>query len=279
MSTTFLYLRLFRVHQWYKNLVIFLPIIFVGHFFNNNELFLSSLGFLALSLVSSANYTINDIRDVRKDRHHPEKKKRPIAAGKISKREGIISALILLIFSLLLASYINSIFVFFVIGLFVVTQLYTFFLKHILFADVLTIAGLFVVRAVSGAYIIDVWVSPWLIICPFFLALFLVVGKRHAEILYGNNKIISPGYTKNITSLLMMVSTTALIMSYALYSFSNYQWLLMTIPFALYVIFRFVHLIFSGSIIARQPSFVFRDIPLVVGVVLWIILTFLVIYV
>ena len=96
------YLKLARIPQWYKNLVIFLPIFFTGNMFNMAIIEMTLLGFLSLSFISSANYIINDIVDIKKDKVHPEKSKRPLAAGKVRIFEAIILALIFILFHMLL---------------------------------------------------------------------------------------------------------------------------------------------------------------------------------
>ncbi len=277
-------ISLLRIQQWYKNLLVFLAMFFSGHLFILGDVFLSVLGFFSLSFVSSSYYIINDIVDFKKDCLHPEKKMRPIASGKISIGFASFICIILLITGLYLALSLGTMFFYLVLSLFVLSQLYTFVLKKIMFADILAIATLFVIRAISGAFIIGVVVSPWLILCPFFLALFLAAGKRHGDLLYleekasDSRKVLSE-YTLEMTHSLMLVSTTLLVMSYALYSFlSEYNSLLYTLPFALFVIFRYFHLISSGSSVARHPEKVFDDKVMVVGLVLWLVVTFVLIY-
>lgn len=119
--------RLMRVRQWYKNLVIFLAIFFVGHLFKINELWLTFLGFVSLCFVSSANYIINDFIDLKEDRLHPEKKERTLAAGKVGKVKAMILGMLLLVISLLLAEYLGMYFFYAVIFLFALTQIYSFF--------------------------------------------------------------------------------------------------------------------------------------------------------
>jgi len=216
---------------------------------------------------------------------HPEKKIRPLAAGLVRKSSAFFLALILFAISLGGGYYLNLYFFYSLAGLVVLTQIYTFFLKNIIFADILTIATLFVIRAISGAFLIEVKISPWLILCPFFLSLFLSIGKRHSDLLLLKDKAaetrkVLQYYTLELTNSLMIISTTLLIISYALYSFlSEHTNLLYTLPFALFVIFRFFSLINKGSEIARHPEKVIRDKAMIIGIVLWVIITIVVIYV
>ncbi len=278
------YIKLIRIRQWYKNLVIFLPIFFLENIFNTDWLIPTLLGFLSLCFVSSGNYVLNDIIDLKKDRLHPEKRNRPLASGKVHLGSAIFLAAFLLVLSFLVAGYLSRLFLIVVLGMFLLTQLYSLFLKNILFADLLTISALFVIRAISGAFIIDVTISPWLILCPFFLALFLAVGKRHADLLLLKGKAsqtrkVLKDYTLTVTNHMLVISTTSLIISYALYSFlSDHKGLIYTLPFALFVVLRYFYLIDTGSEIARHPEKAVKDLPMVIGSFILVLLVFLIIY-
>ncbi|MAG08678.1 decaprenyl-phosphate phosphoribosyltransferase [Candidatus Woesearchaeota archaeon] len=281
---------LMRVRQWYKNLVIFLSIIFASELLNLVGLEKTFYGFLALCFISSVNYIINDIVDIKKDINHPEKRLRPLASGKIKVWQAIILAITLFIVSLGIGISLSGYFLLFILFLFLVTQLYSFFLKKEPFVDIIIIAVNFVVRAASGVFVIMVdgmpWLrlSPWLIICVFFLSLFISIGKREADLVYLGEKAVSHKevfsfYTKPITKSLMVISTSLLIMSYSLYSFlSINQYLVLTLPFALYVIFRYLYLIEKGSEVTRHPEKVFFDIRMMIGIVLWLASSFLIVY-
>ncbi len=278
------YIRLIRVRQWYKNWVIFLALFFVGQFFSLTDLALTIAGFFALALVSSANYIINDIIDRDKDRNHPEKKNRPLASGRVSVGHALWLSIILLMLGGIIAWNLQPSFFIILMLLFTLSQGYNVMLKNIVFADILTIATLFVLRAVAGAVLLQVKVSPWLILCPFFLSLFLSVGKRHADVKLLEEKAeqtrkVLKDYNEGITSALMIISTTLLIISYALYSFlSDHKNLLFTLPFALFVIFRYFSFVYSGSVVARHPEKIFFDRPIMVGVLLWGLMTFVILY-
>lgn len=279
------YFKLIRVQQWYKNLLIFLPIVFVGELTQINLLWLCFLGFISLSLVSSANYIINDIIDLKKDRFHPEKKNRPIASKRVSVAEGVVLAIILLCLSILLAYKLSFYFLLCIIALLVLTFLYTVYLKNEVFMDILLISINFVIRAVAGTFIINVSISPWLILCTFFLSVFLSVGKRHADVSFLGKegekyKQVLKFYSKELTNSLLIIATTLLVTSYAFYSFfSEHRYILFTLPFALYVIFRYLQLIYSNSPIARHPEHVFKDLRMMLGVAGWTILIVIFIYV
>ncbi len=276
--------QLIRAHQWYKNIVVFLAIFFSGNLLEGSELYRVFWALGAFCFISSANYIINDLVDIAQDKLHPEKKFRPLAAGKVQKLPAFLLACVLLIIGLLMAYVLGKPFFYAAFALFLLTQMYSFFLKNLVFADILTIGVLFVLRAMAGALAINVKISPWLILCPFFLSLFLSVGKRHAEVHQLKDKAwyartVLREYDHDLTTSLMTISTTLLVISYALYSFlSEHPNLIYTLPLALFVIFRFYYLINSGSVIARQAEKMVVDIQMLIGVLLWAIVSAVIIY-
>ena len=267
--------QVLRVQQWYKNLVVFLAIFFSGNLFSGVLLLQAVQGFFSLAFISSAGYIVNDFFDRGKDALHPEKKLRPLAAGKISTGGALLLAVLALLGGMGLAFPLGLSFVEVSAALFLLSLIYTFLLKRILFADILAIALLFVLRALAGAVAIRVHISPWLVLCPFFLSLFLSVGKRYSEVHLWEKKKTSlryvlEGYTPSLMHSLMIISTLLLAVSYALYSFlSGHSGLLSSLPFALFVVFRFFYLISQGSVISRRPEFVLKDIPMLLGMLAW----------
>lgn len=275
---------LFRVQQWYKNLLIFLPLVFAGLLFDAQSIVLTFLGFCALCAMSSTNYILNDILDREKDKIHSEKKNRPLAAGKISLVSATLLAMILAVFSLGIAFFLSEIFFVLLLIFFFLTQLYSLYFKEEVFADSIFISTNFVLRAMAGSFILDVRLSPWLIFCTFFLSLFLVVGKRKADLAFlqekaKHHKKVLQQYEEKITNTFLSISTTALLLSYSLYSFlSIYPQLIYSIPFALYVILRYFYLIETQSEIARHPELFWEDTRLLLGIILWTILVLFLMY-
>ncbi|MBN2142811.1 UbiA prenyltransferase family protein [Candidatus Woesearchaeota archaeon] len=289
------YVKLIRAYQWYKNLVIFLPLFFIGGLFDFRLLLEVFMGFLALSFISSSSYVLNDLFDLKKDCMHPEKKQRPLASGTVSAFEATLIAALFLILSLGIAYSLSFLFLLSTLALFIFTLLYSLGLKREPVLDIILIAMNFVIRAASGAFIIQSFISPWLIMCPFFLALFLAVNKREsdARLLKANyashsshgksssdyQKALPVNYSPEMLKALLVVSTTCLIIVYSLYAFSKSSLLLVTIPVAIYVVFRLYGLGLEGSEIARQTHLVYRDWRLLLGIIVWIVLLFFVLYV
>ncbi|MCS7118786.1 MAG: decaprenyl-phosphate phosphoribosyltransferase [Archaeoglobaceae archaeon] len=172
-----------RPQQWYKNFLVFAALVFSKNLLDLELLKLTILGFIAFCLASSSQYIFNDILDREKDKRHPKKCKRPIASGKISLPIAIAFSAILLIFSILISLLLNFWFLMAIISYLILNSLYSAFLKNLVLFDVLTISAGFVIRAISGCFIINVLISPWLILCTFLLAIFLALGKRRHELI------------------------------------------------------------------------------------------------
>lgn len=175
-------LRLIRVEQWYKNVLIAVPAVFSLKLLDAGTYPSLLAGFLSLSLSSSAGYVFNDIMDVERDKLHPRKRYRPLPSGQVSIRAAYLLALALAIISLSLANLLGVLFASHVAALILVTCAYSLYLKNVPVVDVTAIAVNYLIRAVSGAVLIEVEVSPWLIAGVFFLALFLALSKRKAEL-------------------------------------------------------------------------------------------------
>ena len=157
-------IRLIRVRQWYKNLLIFLPILFVGMLFDKEMFFLTVLGFFSLSFLSSGNYVLNDLLDVKRDRAHPEKKHRPIASGAIGTPLALFLVVVLYAASFAIGYQFSTGFVVILGILFGSTLAYSLGLKNEPFLDLLLISLNFILRAISGAFVLNVSISPWLIL-------------------------------------------------------------------------------------------------------------------
>ena len=175
-------LKLMRIEQWYKNLLIVVPAVFSLKLTDISIYLPLLMGFLSLSLASSAGYVFNDIKDLERDRLHPRKQYRPLASGQVSVKEAELLMFTLIATSLGLAIQLGTCFTAHIVALVLIAFLYSLYLKKVAVVDVTAIAVNYLIRAVSGAVLIGVEVSPWLIAGIFFLALFLVLSKRKAEL-------------------------------------------------------------------------------------------------
>jgi len=270
-----------RLYQWTKNLLLFAALIFAQEFFDAEKVALSALAFLSFSLAASATYLFNDLQDIEKDRAHPKKRHRPIASGAmpVPVAWGLILALLLA--ASLIGWYVRPLFLPMVFSYMGLTLGYSLFLKHLMIVDVMTVALGFVIRAVAGAVAIDVEFSNWLVVCTLFLALFLGLSKRRHEITLleegaeSHRKVLSEYSVHYLDQLILIVAGGAII-TYTIYTCSpdvierlHTDKLYLTLPFVLFGIFRYLHLIHHKTGGGDPSRTLVTDLPLIVTVGLW----------
>jgi 4-hydroxybenzoate polyprenyltransferase len=279
-----------RIQQWIKNFFIYAPLIFSGHLFNVHDLLLTMAGFFVLSFASSAIYLFNDVVDMEKDKLHPEKSHRPIPSGKLKPGIAIFSFLVFAILCLIAAYIINPYFGLIVLIYMVMNILYSFWLKQLVILDVMTISVGFVLRVIAGAIIINVPTSEWLIICTMLLSLFLGFSKRRSELvllenLANTHRSVLTHYSSHFLDQMIGIVTASTVMSYALYTISEEtilkfgtKDLIYTVPFVLYGIFRYLYMVHKKQEGGNPTQAVLTDIPIIVNVVLWVLVTSVIIY-
>lgn len=273
-----------RPYQWYKNLLLFIGLIFSYNILNTSMWTSVVLAFVYFCALSSGEYLINDIIDRERDRRHPVKSQRPIASGRLKVPYALLSALILIVFSLLGAYFTINLYFFLISFAYIILiLLYSWKLKHYIIVDVLVIATGFVIRAVAGCLVIGVFISPWLIVCTFLLALFLALGKRRHELVTlvdeaGANRGSLSEYSVSMIEHLLTSTTAALIVSYLMYTFltDNY-YMMLTAPFAIYGLFRYLFLVYQNSF-GGEPEVIFKDKAMVITLVIWVLLIILILY-
>ncbi|MFZ3385354.1 MAG: decaprenyl-phosphate phosphoribosyltransferase [Candidatus Methanoperedens sp.] len=263
-----------RPQQWYKNLVLFVSIIFSLNIRNLEMWPIVISAFFVFCLISGGEYIINDIIDREKDKKHPKKQKRPIASGKLKLNHALLFSIILIIGGLIVSYFINIQFMILSISYILLILLYSLILKHIIIVDILVISIGFVIRAIAGGVAINVFISPWLIVCTFLVALFLAIAKRrHEVVLLGdegkNHRKILSDYSTIALDQMMSIATAALIISYSMYTFlSNNYYMMITIPFAIYGIFRYLLLVHSSNF-GGEAEMLFKDRGMQICIVLW----------
>jgi len=280
------YLRLLRPADWVKNVFVFAALIFGNRIGNPAAVQLSLTAFAAFCLAASAGYVLNDIFDRNRDRLHPTKRNRPIASGEIKIPMAAIICVVLLAAAALMSLFLPVKFRLTLVCYLALTTSYSVLLKHRMILDVLIIAVLFVLRAVAGAYAIDVTVSNWLLVCTFMLCLFLGFGKRRCEIAMISNTHAIRGhrrtlvrYTPNLLTHLLSTTGGIAIITFLLYTldtttpspFGNHkQRLVYTLPLVVYGIFRYAMLIELGK--ATGPTdLIVRDPPVLATILLWVL--------
>lgn len=278
-----------RPAQWTKNLILFAGVIFAQKFLDFELFFIAFVGFILFCLLSGAGYIINDVVDREKDALHPGKDKRPIASGKLSSSQAITASAILIIVSLSLGFWVNSLFGITALGYLVLNIGYSFLFKSIVIVDVMMLALGFVLRAIAGAVIVNVEISPWLLICTVLLALFLGLGKRRHELVilekgaFSHRKILAE-YSPTLLDEMISVVTSSTVMAYTLYTFFSKtalktHYLMLTVPFVLYGIFRYLYLIHRKNEGGRPEVILLTDKPLLINILLWLIAVFLILYI
>ena len=287
MSELFILFKILRIKQWYKNIVIFLPLVFSLSLLNLDSLSLTIVGFVALCLASSALYIRNDILDVESDKQHPIKKFRPLASGQTSKKNAYIVFVLLLSSSLIIAAITSWQLVIVLIFLFVNTTVYSHWLKKFVYVDLLSISLNFVIRVFAGMILLQVDISPWLIFGVFLVAFFLGLMKRKSEIITLKEKavlhreVLSKYSMKNLNYSLLVVSVLVMI-TYSLYSIINDPTsdnrLIFTIPIVAIIIFRQYYLS-ERSISLNKFSEVINDKISLLAIIAYVITTISLLYI
>ena len=283
MGTTLKYLFIsMRPRQWVKNLVLFAALFFVKAFTDSEKVLLATEAFVLFCLASSAVYLFNDIVDLPKDREHPFKKLRPLAAGKINSLTATVAAVLSGAASILGGFYLNWWFGVTVVGYILLNIAYSLLLKKLIILDVFTIAIGFVIRVVAGAVAISVPFSSWLILCTFFLTLFLAINKRKSELVFNaasGNRSVLENYSPAFLDQMSMVALSATIISYTFYTFSSEhsKLLMLTVPIVLYGLFKYLFIVNESRGADDGPSDVFlREPSLQLTVLIWLIATVLI---
>lgn len=268
-----------RPRQWPKNLLVLAAVLFSGEYHRSSSLLAALAATAIFTLATAGLYLLNDAIDAPRDREHPVKRRRPIAAGMVpiglAVGVGVMFSVVALVLAAALAWTFGA-----ALAVYLALQVgYSLVLKHLVILDLLTIAIGFVIRAVAGALVIEVPVSPWLYICTFLLALFLAVGKRWAELggpaRSSAARPVLDRYTPDYLRTLVVITAAATPLSYALYTFSapnlpGNHLMMITIPIVLYGILRYVYLLqHDGS--GEEPERVLLGDPgILASVVVWV---------
>ena len=265
-----------RPKQWTKNLLLFAALIFASRFTSPADIGRAAIAFCTFCLLSSTGYVYNDLKDVEGDRHHPKKRLRPLAAGEVSTRAAWGIMALATATALGLAWSLGWAFTVVALAYFATTLSYSMYFKHHVILDVMFLAACYIWRAAAGAVAIDVRISPWLLVCTAFGALFLGFNKRRGEILLlegkqaGTRKSLAH-YSAAMLSEFQAVTTSGTIISYALYTvFSPTPWLVLTLPYVLYGVFRYIYLIDQRGEGAAPDETFLRDRPILITAFLFV---------
>jgi 4-hydroxybenzoate polyprenyltransferase len=289
VSTVAALLVSLRPRQWVKNVFVFAGVVFTQQLLTP-LVGLALSAFVVFCALSGAIYLLNDVADADKDRLHPVKRRRPVAAGRLSRRTAVGAALALLAGALLVAFGLSPRFGLVAAAYVALLTAYSAWLKHVVIVDVLTVALGFVLRAVAGVVVIEVQISGWLLICTLLIALFLALGKRRHEYLALRGEApahrpVLEEYSGAFLDQMIGVVTASTLTAYALYTMApetvakfHTRLLPLTLPFVLYGIFRYLYLLYRRELGGNPSDLLLSDRALLVNTVLWVLAVVAILY-
>jgi len=277
-----------RPRQWSKNLFVLAGLIFARRLFTPDAW--TALGAFAIfCALSGAVYLVNDVADVARDRAHPVKRLRPVAAGRLPVGAALAVAVGLAIAGLAFSACLGRGFLTTAVAYVALVVAYSAWLKHVVIVDVLTVATGYVLRAVAGALAIRVEISGWLLICTILLALFLTLGKRRHEVMTleaaATQRPILAEYSPALLDQMIAVVTASTVTAYALYTMSpetvakfHTRLLPATLPFVLYGVFRYLYLLYHRRLGGNPSEIFLTDRALLVNSLVWLLAVLAIIY-
>jgi 4-hydroxybenzoate polyprenyltransferase len=282
--------KLARPYQWLKNGLVFAALVFSQRLFHFHDLVLTVVAFVAFCAISSAGYAINDINDRESDRHHPEKRNRPLVSGEVTVGEALTQAAVFGLSGIALSAALGPRFLAIAAAYLAMQFLYSHCAKHVVIIDVIVIAIGFVLRAYAGGVALDVAVSPWLAFITFVLALLIALARRRHELIaLGAAAIDHRGplgeYSVKLIDQMLSIVAGATLVGYMIYTASpevaqklGTQHLFLTVPFVAFGILRYLYLVNECNEGGDPARLVLRDRPLLISILLWISADILLLY-
>ena len=295
MKTLARLLNTMRPDQWTKNLVLFAGLLFAGGMGDGGLVALAASGFVIFCGLSGATYVLNDIIDAGRDREHPAKRERPIPSGALSIPAATSGAVVVGAAALVAAYRICPYFGHVAAAYLALNVLYSVALRKMVILDVMAIAVGFVLRAVGSVEVLrraapQTELSPWLLVCTFFLALFLGLGKRrHEALVLGESARRHRGtlafYAPPLLDALIAVVTASTVVAYAIYTIwpgtvekVGSASLVYTVPFVVYGVMRYLYIMFARGGGGKPSRSLISDLPLGINIILWVLAVSAVIY-
>ena len=277
-----------RPQEWIKNVFVFAGLLFSGKFNDSGAVLEATLAFIAFCGISSAGYYVNDLVDVELDRKHPKKRFRPLAAGELSERAAMTISPLLAIAAIALAFLgVNWEVGLMVVGYGIAQMVYSLGLKQIVIVDVMTLAGLFILRVAAGASAVDAHASEWLLLCTGMLALFLGFTKRRQEAVSElhegtSSRPVLEHYSLPFLDQMVALVTTGTVISYSIYAVDSPlvgNAMMWTIPPLAYCVFRYLYLVYDRADDRSIAAMVSSDKGMLAGGAAFVIVAFAVLYV
>lgn len=307
MAVLIALLKTVRPRQWLKNFALYGALIFTGMLYQKGAFGLVTQAFFVFIILSSVTYIFNDLLDVKADRLHPFKKKRPIASGELPIMVALFTIVAGLFIGLNWAFSLNYYFFISCLVYLVIQVLYTGFLKKVAIVDVIVIALGYLIRVYAGAFVISAHMDVWFLLTVISASLFLAVGKRRGEmtLLMASGKVASTRetlkhYTEKLLDIYTAMFATATWITYSLFTFNHpkivpdgkvlsfisvlprtlisEKWLMITIPFVVYGIMRYLQVIYEKNEGESPERVLLSDKPLIVTIGLWVVVLIGVLY-
>lgn len=274
-----LLLKAMRPRQWTKNLLCVAALVMANRIRDGAADLRMVACVLLYCALSGTVYLVNDSLDVKRDRIHPTKRRRPIASGRLPVRVAVTASIIICLAALALSLPLGLPFFESAVAFMALQMGYVFYLKHEVLLDVFAIALGYVIRAAAGALAINVEISVWLYLCTILGGLFLALGKRRQELIELEDLAVDHRrnlgqYSLDLVDQLITIVSASTVVAYSLYTFtapnlpSNHQ-MMVTVPFALYGIFRYLYLVHQHGLGSSPEEVLLHDRPLQVCIVLW----------
>ncbi len=271
-----------RPRQWIKNIFVFPALLFSQHLLDRGYVLRSLGAALCFCLLSGAVYLFNDVLDRERDRQHPEKCHRPIAAGRLPVWVALFSSFLLMVFGVVGSFLLHVEFGWVALAYGILNAAYSLHLKHVVLLDVFIVASGFLLRALGGGLAIQVYISTWFVLCTFMLALFLALVKRRQELVAlaahaADHRAILEEYSLPFLDQIIAVLTASTLVCYALYAMGvgdetgvgvRMQW---TIPFVLYGLLRYLYVVYHQGGGDNPTTVVWKDRPLQMAGLLWLV--------
>lgn len=274
-------IKLMRPKHYLKNVLVFLPIVYSQNILNLDKLFSVILCFIALCLVASGIYAVNDIADCEKDKEHPINKTRPVASGQIKKPVALVFALFLFALGFLLMAVFGGALVLFIAALYVLLNLaYSFKLKHYALIDCFCISASFVLRVYLGGAVIGEVISDWLFLTITAGSLFMAFGKRRGELIQVGNtdaaRKVLGGYNLGFLNGIIFTCSGICIIFYSLWAMLN--GLIYTVPLAIFIVFRYLFSIYNGVSYGDPITVIYGDKMLLAAISVFGVLSMIFLY-
>ncbi len=298
-------IKALRPRQWIKNFAVFAPLLFSGLLFNNADQLRAFWGFLLFCGFSSATYLLNDVFDIERDKLHPFKSKRPIAAGIVPVPVALSLALAFILISLPLAYALSPAFFLASVLYLILQVLYSSYLKQIILLDVLVIAAGFVLRVYAGVWAIDAHLNVWFLLSVTSFALFLAIGKRRSELTLMESQASKHRetllhYPENLLDILTSMFANSTWLTYALFAFlqppistphrlisflgsvdlslGEAKYYMATVPIVIYGVMRYLYIIYEKKEGESPERVLITDTPLLSAVLLWLVMIIAIAY-